>query len=107
MILIVAPDRQPAVAVQDATDLKRLSARVPGDVTAAALAAALAGFAGVDADGAHLHVDVAALKAAAARTSEAGADAGWSQSFDGMIAYARGKGWVDAQNRVRVHIERG
>lgn len=29
----------------------------------------------------------------------------WRTGFDGMIAYADGAGWVDADGAVRVHIE--
>ena len=36
------------------------------------------------------------------------ADAAWMAGFDGMVGYARGKGWVTPRNgAIRAHIERG
>jgi hypothetical protein len=29
----------------------------------------------------------------------------WRERFDGMVAYAAGKGWTDADGRVRAHVE--
>jgi len=103
MILIIDTHAPPALRVEDGADLKRLSARVRGTGDPAAAR----GDAGrVDADGTHLRIGVAALKQAAG-LNMANAT-GWSAGFDGMIAYARSKGWVDGtggDERVRVHIE--
>jgi len=33
------------------------------------------------------------------------ADKDWLSGFDQMLAYARGKGWLDASGRIRAHIE--
>lgn len=35
-----------------------------------------------------------------------GRDAGWRERFDAMVAYARDKGWTDAEGAIRAHIER-
>lgn len=59
----------------------------------------------LDADGGHLWVEIAWLRNAA-RPSSAAPD--WERGFDKMIAYATGKGWVDASGRaVRAHIVDG
>ena len=53
-------------------------------------------------DGAHVVIDLAALRALAgpAATGE------WDEDLAGMVAYAAGKGWVDADGGVVAHIER-
>ena len=53
-------------------------------------------------DGEHVVVDLAALRALAgpAATDE------WDEGLAGMVAYAAGKGWVDADGGVVAHIER-
>lgn len=57
-----------------------------------------------DPDGEHVWIDVARLREAGL----AGTDApDFGERFDGMIAYAAKKGWLDESGeRVRAHIER-
>jgi len=97
MQLIVDTDAA-HTSVREATDLKRLSATVHGTGD---IARALGKLGRRDADGAHLWIAIDGLRAAAAPAG----DAAWLKAFDGMIAYATGKGWVDAATAcVRVHI---
>ncbi len=53
-------------------------------------------------DGEHVVVDPVALRALAgpAATDE------WDRGLAGMVAYAAGKGWVEADGGVVTHIER-
>ncbi|HEY2225770.1 hypothetical protein [Actinomycetospora sp.] len=54
-------------------------------------------------DGAHVMIPVATLRRlAAGRVPE-----GWDADFDGMLAYARTKGWLSEEgDAVRAHLER-
>jgi hypothetical protein len=54
-------------------------------------------------DGAHVMIPVATLRRlAAGRVPD-----GWDADFDGMLAYARSKGWLSEDgNSVRAHLER-
>jgi hypothetical protein len=57
---------------------------------------------GPDAD--HVWIDVALLRSAAIELVD---EADYGERFDGMIAYATKKGWIDESGtRVRAHIER-
>ncbi len=56
-----------------------------------------------DDDGEHVWLDVAVARAIGAE--QAGAD--WTDRYDGMLAYAASKGWVDGSGtHVRAHVER-
>ena len=55
------------------------------------------------ADGAHVVVDPAALRALAGPA----ANEAWDEGFAGMCAYAAGKGWVEADGGVLAHIDTG
>ena len=66
------------------------------------LAAALAGIGEVDAEGAHVFLDAEAVKGLAGKL----ATPEWVTQFEGMIEFARSKGWVDEAGRVRAHVER-
>lgn len=54
-------------------------------------------------DGDHAWLGVKALRAAA---HDAGVPEGWDDQFDGMLAYAKTKGWLSSSGTaVRAHIE--
>ncbi len=55
----------------------------------------------LSADGAHVVVDPAAVRALAGPA----ADDRWDDGFAGMCAYAAGKGWVEPDGGVLAHIE--
>jgi len=97
MLLIIDTEIN-RTSVLEGDDLKRLSASVRGQGD---VARALGGLGRPDADGAHVWIGIAALRRAAAPTG----DAAWGSGYDGMIAYATSKGWVDtASAEVRVHL---
>lgn len=100
MQLNVTTTPQPAATLADPADLKSLSVSAPADATDDALSAAVAPWGRLDGEHVWLRID---------RLREAAVDAGTGgAAFDGMIAYARGAGWVDpAAEHVRAHIERG
>jgi hypothetical protein len=93
----------PEVRVCDVDDLKRLHLAV-GALTTEETDQALreAGLGRLaDADTAFL--DVAALRAIAQPQATSG---DWSGQFDGMVEYARGKGWVgDDGASLQAHVE--
>lgn len=62
----------------------------------------LDGFGVVDAAGEHVFLNVDAVRGLAGST----ATAEWVRQFEGMVAFAREKGWVDDAGRVRAHVER-
>ena len=96
-------DEVPEVKVVDVDDLTRLHLAL-GAVTDEEADSALreAGLGRLqDADTGFL--DVAALRAAA--EPQAGAD-DWAQQWDGMVEYARSKGWLtDDGASLQVHVE--
>ena len=53
------------------------------------------------ADGDHVVVDPAAVRALAGPA----ADEGWDEGFAAMCAYAAGKGWVEADGGILAHTE--
>jgi hypothetical protein len=101
MIAVVSnEDGEVCTAVEDPANLRQLHAEFRGvdDVTAAAALSA-AGLGTVSGD--HAWLSAAALKAAGDGSAE------WAQQFDGMIAYAAGKGWTSPDGtHVQAHIVR-
>lgn len=91
----------PAVELRERNNFRELSIRVTGEADADQLSAALAGDGRLD-DDAHAYLEVAALRALAGDSAR---NEDWQNSFDGMIGYARSKGWVDQGGAVRAHIE--
>jgi hypothetical protein len=87
-------------SVEDPGNFKQLHAEFRGvrdDAAAAALTAA--GLGSVDGD--HAWLDVGALRAA----GDGSAD--WASGFEGMLAYAAGKGWASEDGTlVQAHIVR-
>jgi hypothetical protein len=96
-------DEVPEVKVVDVDDLKALHLAL-GAVTDEEADSALreAGLGRLQ-DAETGFLDVAALRAAA--EPQAGA-ADWTQQWDGMVEYARGKGWLtDDGASLQVHVE--
>jgi hypothetical protein len=87
-------------AVEDPQNLKQLRAEFRGvDDAEAAEALRAAGLGTIDGD--YVWVDADALRAAGDGSS------GWTAEFYGMLAYAKTRGWTDADStRVRAHIVR-
>jgi hypothetical protein len=87
-------------SVEDAENLKELSAEFRGvddDAAAGALAAAALGAV----DGDHVWLSVSRLHAAGDGSSK------WNSAFDRMVAYAAGKGWTSTdRSLLRAHIVR-
>ncbi len=93
MFIRVAPT---GPTVEDSGNLRQLHVELAGvDEQSAATAIADAGLGAMDGD--HVWLDIPALRASGEGTDS------WFEAFDGMIAYARGKGWVNG-TRVRAHV---
>jgi hypothetical protein len=87
-----------APTVEDVGNLRQLHVELDGvDDETAAAAIAEAGLGTLEGD--HVWLSIAGLRAAGEPTED------WRTGFDGMIDYARGKGWVSGE-RVRAHIVR-
>lgn len=99
-VLVSGSDDDVRASVEDPGNLKQLHAEFRGvsdDAAAAALAAAHLGAV----EGDHAWLESAALRAAG------DGSAAWASGFDGMLAYAAGKGWATEDGtRVRAHIVR-
>jgi hypothetical protein len=84
------------LSVSEVADMKRLDAVAHGDGDKAAALGAHGAL-----DGEYMWIDIAWLRDAAG----AGQDAAWPQGFDGMVAYAAGKGWTNPPGtQLRVHF---
>jgi hypothetical protein len=96
--VIVVVDEGGRIQLQDAANLQALSVELRGSDRAAA-AAALTGLGRLD--GEHAWLDIAALRARSPLTH----DPAWCDGFDGAMAYARSKGWIDETGtHVRAHL---
>lgn len=95
MIVQLRPDAPPSL-----TDLDRLD-RLHAECEGALADMVTGSLCRPDDDGAHVWLDIAAAREAGAA---AAADPSWPDAFDGMIAYARSKGWTD-DTHVRAHVE--
>ena len=84
------------VVLEEAAEFRRFAVLVPAGTDPAT--SPLAGLMPVE--GGHAWVPRATLLAL-----HPGADADWLQRLDAMAAYAAGKGWTDAEGRIRAHIE--
>lgn len=98
MIVLLTPDAPPALTDVDRLDRLHAASQGPlGDMMTGPLCR-------FDDDGEHVWLDIAAARAAGAAAVD---DETWTDRFDGMIAYARSKGWADAAGtHVRAHVER-
>ena len=84
------------VVLEDADDFRRFAVLVPeGTVLADS---ALAGLVRIEGD--HAWVPPGTVTGL---HPDAGPD--WHRQFDGMVAFAAGKGWTDADGHIRAHIE--
>lgn len=90
-----------APTLVDAADCTKFHVEAPGGDARAA--GARLGEAGT-ADGApegHVWVDVAWVR----RQAEGQVPGGWAADFDGMLAYATERGWLDADGRaIQAHV---
>jgi hypothetical protein len=85
----------------DADNFREFKVAADGDRNDDRLAAAITPIGRMDGED-HIWLDpdgVAALPGA--RPS----DPAWEKSFEGMVEYARGHGWVDERGAVRAHVE--
>ena len=88
------------ITLEEAGNFREFHVAIDGDV-AAAVAAFNGRAAASDRDN-HLWIDIAFVRQLAGDA----ADAEWVAQFDGMLAYANSKGWIDeAANRVEAHIQ--
>jgi|SRR5580704_14773770 hypothetical protein len=87
--------------VHEAEDLKRFSVRATERADPEELSRALGSFGQLATDD-HAWINIDALRAESGHAD----DLEWAAGFDGMIAYATSKGWVDESGeRVRAHLE--
>src|SRR5690606_34208926 len=88
--------------LEDPEDLTRFHVEAPS-AEPAWLAGALAGAGRVDgAPEGHVWVDTAWLRSQAAALD---LPAGWPEGFEGMLGYARSKGWLDAEGAaIQAHV---
>ena len=89
-----------AITLEDAGNFQEFHVAIDGDVAAAV--AAFDGRAAASERDNHLWIDIAFVRELAGDA----ADAEWEAQFDGMLAYANSKGWIDeAANRVEAHLQ--
>lgn len=88
------------ITLEDAGNFREFHVAIDGDVAAAV--AAFGGRAAASERDNHLWIDIEFVQELAGDT----ADAEWQAQFDGMLAYANSKGWIDeTANRVEAHIQ--
>lgn len=89
-----------AVEITDVDDLRAFE--VGTDLTAAEVDRKLRASGLGSAEAAHAWIDISELRRRGAALSS---DPAWGDGFDGMIAYARSKGWCDEDaGTVRAHL---
>ena len=88
------------VHLSDPDDFRRFSVTVEGEGDLEGVVDQ-SGIGRLQPDGAHVVIDLVALRALAGphATDE------WDERLAGMVVYAAGKGWVDADGGVVAHIE--
>ena len=93
-----------SVVLQQPDAFDRFSVEVAGEGAGEALGAIVqrTGLGRLQPDGDHVAVDPAALR----RLAGPAATPAWEAGFEGMCAYAAGKGWVEADGAILAHIER-
>ena len=88
------------ITLEDAGNFREFYVVIDGDVAAAV--AASGGRAAASERDNHLWIDIALVLELAGDA----ADAEWQDQFNGMLAYANSKGWIDeTANRVEAHIQ--
>jgi hypothetical protein len=98
-VLIVIDLSGAKVSLHDAFEFTRFSVLLAGDGDLAELLRQ-SGLGSLGADGEHVVVDPAALRALAGPA----ADDDWDEGFAGMCAYAAGKGWVEPDGGIIAHV---
>ncbi|WP_432515426.1 hypothetical protein, partial [Kineococcus sp. SYSU DK001] len=99
------PPPPPRAKLRDRDDYTDFEGAAPAATTVADLSAVLGSVGRLDAEGedveaAHVRVDVGWLR----ETAHAeGADATWDEQFEGMLAHAETRGWVQ-DGTVRAHV---
>jgi hypothetical protein len=101
-VLIVIDLSTATVSLRQPDEFTRFSVSLHGEGELAAVVAQ-SGLGRLAADGEHVVVDPATLRALAGPA----ADETWDEGFAGMCAYAAGKGWVEPDGGVLAHIEPG
>jgi hypothetical protein len=101
-VLVDLAATHPAVTLAQPDDCTRFHLQVTGARDPALLASTLA-----EAGAGRLVGDDAFVRVDAVRALAAGrVDAAWQTDFDGMLDYARTKGWVDdAGEAIQAHVE--
>jgi hypothetical protein len=99
-VLIVIDLSVASVSLRQPDEFTRFSVEVAGEGDLAAVLRQ-SGLGRLAADGEHVVVDPAALRALAGPA----ADETWDERFLEMCAYAAGKGWVEPDGGVLAHIE--
>jgi len=88
------------ITLEDAGNFREFHVAIDGDVAAAV--AVFGGRAAVSVRDNHLWIDIAFVQELAGDA----ADTEWQAQFEGMLAYANSKGWIDEPaNRVEAHIQ--
>lgn len=88
------------ITLEDVDNFREFHVAIEGSVTAAV--AAFGGRAAASERDNHLWIDIAFVRDLAGDA----ADAEWQVQFDGMLAYANSKGWInESANRVEAHIQ--
>jgi hypothetical protein len=100
-VLIVVDLSEAKVSLGDPAEFTGFSVLLEGDGDLAEVLRQL-GLASLGADGEHVVVDPAALRALAGPA----ADDDWDDGFAGMCAYAAGKGWVEPDGGIVAHVRR-
>ena len=99
-MLIVIDLSAATVSLRQPDEFTRFSVALEGEGDLAQVLRR-SGLGRLHADGEHVVVDPAALRALAGPA----ADARWDEGFAGMCAYAAGKGWVEPDGGVLAHRE--
>ncbi|MFT3852291.1 MAG: hypothetical protein QM733_06100 [Ilumatobacteraceae bacterium] len=103
MIIVIAPrdGGEPGIGLDDADNCNAFHLEARG-VDAAGVAATLAAAGAGRVAGDDAFVERAAIERMAA---DAGVAEDWNERYQGMLAYAGKKGWLDADGLVQAHIE--
>ena len=92
----------PMVSLEEPEDCKRFHLAVVNGRDPALVFGALVDAAAGRLDGDHAWITVDALR----RMAAGRVGPGWDEDFDGMLAFANSKGWVDpAGGSIRAHVE--
>ena len=100
-MLIVIDLSGAKVSLRDPPEFTRFSVLLEGDGDLAEVLRQ-SGLGRLGADGEHVVVDPAALRALAGPA----ADDDWDEGFAGMCAYAAGRGWVEPDGGIVAHVSR-